>query len=116
MKGNLFLRRTVLVAPLVSMLAACATGDAPSAAANPPIASAAQSADTPVAPGAESAAALASGQMTHPTAEIYPAEGSLLGGSRTAGRAQTSVSEQGDITLNFVNADVKNLVAYLETL
>ena len=71
---------------------------------------ASQPADAPVVPGTESAAELASSQMTHATAEIYPAESGLLGSARVRRRPETSVSEEGDITLNFVNADVKNLV------
>jgi general secretion pathway protein D len=110
-KGISFLWRAALVMPLISVLAACTTNDAPqsSAAAPPTAAATSQQADTPSPPGTESAAALASGQMAHATAEIYPAQSGLLGSPKT-GAAQSSISEQGDITLNFVNADVKNLV------
>lgn len=46
----------------------------------------------------------------HPTSEIFPGTGNLLGPApRPAHRAETGISEQGDLTLNFVNADIKDV-------
>lgn len=53
---------------------------------------------TNVAPGAE----------RHPQSQIFPASGSLLGHAAPH-RAKAAVTETGDITLNFINADVKDV-------
>lgn len=44
-----------------------------------------------------------------PGAEIFPGTGQFLGGQTGQNSAETTVTEEGDITLNFVNADVKDV-------
>jgi general secretion pathway protein D len=44
-----------------------------------------------------------------PQAEIYPGTGRLAGPRPLHERAETTVGEGGDITLNFINADVKDV-------
>lgn len=44
-----------------------------------------------------------------PTAEIFPGTGQFLGGQSAQTRAETTVTDEGDITLNFVNADIKDV-------
>lgn len=43
------------------------------------------------------------------TSEIYPGSGQFFGPASTKSTAKTAVSSTGDITLNFVNADIKDV-------
>ncbi len=82
-------------------LAACATDDAPAQPSAP--AAAQQDAPEP-APPASDPAPLAPPQAKF---EIFPGNGALVQPQRR--EAPTTVGEQGDITLNFVNSDIKDV-------
>lgn len=97
---------------LVGCSTATTTNKAADEAAKPAIATAttvAQTEPTPVVQGAaQTAASIPAGQAAS-TAEIYPGTGRFLAGSGNRKEAETSVGEDGGITLNFINADIKDI-------
>lgn len=64
-----------------------------------------------VVPPANAGTALSSGPTAdaRQTTEIYRGTGNFFGSPRAARVSSAAVTEQGDITLNFVNADVKDV-------
>ncbi len=102
-------RRVGACALLACVLAlaapAClAQGDANAAA---PASGAPAALTQPAAPAADSGQAPPDAQ---PSTETIHGSGNFVAPSRAARSEQTGADEQGDITLNFVNADVKDVV------
>jgi general secretion pathway protein D len=113
MSMNTSLWRAVgTVLPWLVVLAACATepaktpppestqldGAAPMTTGSP----------TQIPPG-DDAATVAANSLKSPDAEIYPGNGSFLGRvPHPPKKAETAITEQG-ITLNFVNADIRDV-------
>jgi general secretion pathway protein D len=53
---------------------------------------------------------VAADALQTPGSEIYPGNGAFLGRvAHSTKKAQTAISEQGDLTLNFVNADIRDV-------
>jgi len=99
--------RTAALAASIAILSGCSvfgerTVPPPNAAAPPPAPPAA------TAPNG-SPVALSPAASTGPQAEIYPGTGNFTGTAPSHRRAETTVGEGGDLTLNFVNADVRDV-------
>jgi general secretion pathway protein D len=98
-----------LVVPL--LLAGCQSAhrtDLPTPAA-PPVTQ--QSDDATTAATVLADANKSAASPDQPNAEIYPGSGGMLGKPlpKRERKVETTVSPQGDITLNFINADVKDV-------
>jgi general secretion pathway protein D len=94
-------RQLSFALPLALALAACASDEPRPVPPAPPSPAAEQ-------PGATSEVATPQQPILEPKAEFYPGSATFTG-SVPHHVVSTSVGEQGDITLNFVNADVKDV-------
>ena len=65
-------------------------------------------AQAPVSVAPQASVPVAAEETTAPKVEMYPGTGVFTKG-QSSGEPRTVVGEQGDITLNFVNTDVKDV-------
>jgi general secretion pathway protein D len=94
----------VTLAVLLTLLASCSDVSTPTPASPSPAAKA-----PPPSPLETEIASTAAGHEPHPNGEIFPGDGALFGAQPANHRAETSVADDGGLTLNFVNADVKDV-------
>ena len=101
-------RWTAFAAPLclAAALVACSTDSEPTP---PPAPQAANTAPAPLeaAPAADSTAAPSADSGAK--VEMYPGTGAFTGGGRVSGASAIGGDEDNGITLNFVNADVRDV-------
>ncbi len=67
------------------------------------------SVQTNSAPPVTSPPAPLTAETLEPKVEIYPGSGTFVGGTPNRHRAETTIGEQGNITLNFVAADIRDV-------
>ncbi len=106
MGPSLRLRFSAIAACLAVVLAACST-DEPAPPAAAPISVPPAPAEAP--PAATTEATALPGAASEAKIEIFPGSGAFTQPGRARQPARTTVGEQGDITLNFINTDVKDV-------